>query len=972
MGRANPQKQTPLAKRRRVKPSEMERLLEAATRRRLPSVAKRGLPYPNPHLGDLFHYHLTPTVQCDFATAACKTTFGRSPRAFLEDPLLLATLAHPDDQALVQAILTGHTDGAAPHVVRFRRKDGEWLWAELVKHAALNGAESGIAIRDVSHIANASLSIYRPEGWLGDIVALVHDAVISTDNEQRILLFNKGAEETFGYARHEVLGKPVSMLFPERFRAAHGAHVQQFGSTQEVTRLKKGRGGIIGLRKDGTEFQAEASISKAGNPPTYNVFLRDISERLQAEEMLRQSAELYRDLYDKAPIAYFSATADGLIEMANDRALELLGYSGCYSLIGTPILELYTDSPNGMEKAKEMIQHLLDGAEEINDEELEMRHASGQPVQVSLSVQPIHNQKGEIIARRAMVVDITQRKQAEKALRQAKRKAEKANRQLKDANGLLERATLLANEMTVKAEVANAAKSEFLANMSHEIRTPLTGVIGMTQLTLDTDLTEEQREYLDMVALSAESLLAVINDVLDFSKIEAGKFDLRLVEVDMRHFTDEVIGVLVLKAHQRGLELTCRVMADVPEVVMADPDRIRQIIVNLVGNAIKFTHKGEVAFTVALERVEGPNRIRLHLSVRDTGVGIAPEKLEQIFDPFTQADGSITRTYGGTGLGLAISKNLVEMMGGVLWVESEENVGSTFHATVCLGLPKESVKASAWQGLMGSRALVVDSHVTNQAVVKTMLERWGVVVEVTGSGMEAMQLLEKARRGSLPFSVVLVDASNADGFGIVEGIIRLQGVADNVIMLLSTKALAEDSRRCRELGVAGHLTKPVRHAETFRLVSQCVKESNSKRFSSNRGDEVNRVGAGGALKVLVAEDDVICTKLVHRVLTDRGHVVHTVTNGEDALEALDRAEYDLLIMDIAMPKMDGLQATQAIRQREKITGKHLPIVALTAHVLPNDKTRCLKAGMDGYLSKPVEPQVLIEAVESLGAAALAG
>ena len=513
------------------------------------------------------------------------------------------------------------------------------------------------------------------------------------------------------------------------------------------------------------------------------------------------------------------------------------------------------------------------------------------------------------------------------------------------------------------AEQASKAKSEFLANMSHEIRTPMNGIIGMAQLLAYTRLSTEQHDYLNIICQSADALLDLLNDILDFSKIEAGKLELDEVDFRLGDCIGKTGQTLATNASAKGLELACRIDPELPDGVIGDPGRLRQILMNLAGNAIKFTQEGEVVIDVTADAVSESKAV-LHFTVRDTGIGIPLDRQQAIFDAFAQADASTTRKFGGTGLGLSISSHLVEMMHGRIWLESEVGIGTTFHFTAEFGISQQADFARVeLKSLAGMPVLIVDDNATNRRIHQEMLSNWGLEPRTADDGAEALKVLQQSAANNNPYQLIVLDLMmpEMDGFALAEAIQADPALQSPELIMVSSAARPEDAERCRELGIARYLLKPVVQSELLNAVLEVAGQDVVTEILDRAPD--GRLPVATRLKILLAEDGLVNQQVAIGLLAKRGHDVVVANNGREAVAASEANSFDVVLMDMQMPEMDGMEATVAIRHRDQQTGRHTPIVAMTANAMKGDRERCLEGGMDGYVSKPVEPEELFAEIE---------
>jgi two-component system, sensor histidine kinase and response regulator len=665
---------------------------------------------------------------------------------------------------------------------------------------------------------------------------------------------------------------------------------------------------------------------------------QEVADRQRAQEALRESEGRIRLLLDSTAEAIFGIDREGRFTFCNPATLRLLGHANGEALLGRLAHQtMHHSRADGSHYPIEEcpIVRSRSSGEGIHSESEVFWRADGTCFPAEYWAYPIRKQ-GEVVGAVITFLDITIRKRAQAALLEAKEAAEAGSR----------------------------AKSEFLANMSHEIRTPMNGIIGMTELALDTPLSAEQRDYLNLVKSSADSLLHIINDILDFSKIEAGRLELEEMEFRIRDLFKDTLKTLAVRADKKKTELTMRVSPEIPEAVIGDPTRLRQLLVNLVGNSIKFTDGGTIHVNADREPSD-EGKVHLHISVADTGIGIPYEKQQLIFEPFSQADGSMTRRFGGTGLGLTISRQLVELMGGRMWLESEVGKGSTFHFTCAFqeGSRAASTENNAALIPAGVDVLIVDNNPTNHLILGEMLKNWRMNPVAALSGPEAFRALESARNAGRRFSVVLLDAMmpGDEGFHILERIHRDGRAANSVIMMMPIDRQNTDASRCRDLGVTQILNKPITRSELLDAILSVLGVGVAENSLVEAPSPERPHPPIRPLNILLAEDNAVNQKLAIRLLEKAGHCVTLARNGREALEAWEHQVlpgFDLVLMDIQMPDMDGMEATAAIRGLEQRTGQHIPILAMTAHAIRGDRERCFAGGMDGYISKPIHPPSL--------------
>jgi two-component system sensor histidine kinase/response regulator len=873
-------------------------------------------------------------------------------------PSTFALLLHPDDQQRVGRELQElFASGGQDHDSEFRvrTRDGSTRW-HLMRGTVLRDPD-GKAVRfigtsaDITALKRTEEALRERERQLdslmGHLPGLAYRAL--ADDHWTALFVSKGIEDLAGYPADEFTSRRLNyadIMLPDDRPATHEAvftalRERRMYEAEHRIRHKDGSVRWIWARGHGV-FAPDGSLRFIEG---LNL---DMTSRKQAEEALRESEERFRGTFENAAVGIAHVHTTGQLLRVNETCCAILGYSH-EELLGKNFLDL--THPDDLATSTELFAGLLRGDSLGYAIEKRYLRKDGSPVWAQVAISLQRDAAGKPAYAIGAIQDISERKRLDAELRQAK-----------DV-----------------AEAANHAKDEFLANVSHEIRTPMNAILGMAEITLDTPLTDEQRSNLNIVLSSAEGLLSLINDLLDFSKIEAGRLELENADFSLRTVLNQTLRALALRAHKKGVELACQVEQDVPDGLVGDGNRLRQALLNLIGNAIKFTEEGEV-----IVRVRAPERdhksVVIDLEIADTGIGIAPEKQQTIFQAFEQADSSTTRRYGGTGLGLTISSRLVEMMGGKIAVASELGRGSTFRFSARFGRSSRLAAAPAQPpvvDLHGLRVLIVDDNATNRMILQGWARGWGMVPTEAADGPAAISALWRGVASKEPFAMVLLDARmpGTDGLELAKGISQTPELSTCRIILLTSDDRPGDARRYRALRISAVLMKPVQQEELldniYRVLAHgAVATDIAESIRPTAPDTVHESAAPAAaerssrrLKVLVAEDNKFNQVMMQRMLERRGHTVRVVPNGSETLAALAQSAFDLLLLDVNMPEMDGFEVIRTIREREKTSGNHLRVIALTALSGKRDRERCIEAGMDDFLAKPVRAAEAYAALE---------
>ena len=820
-----------------------------------------------------------------------------------------------------------------------QRKDGKLIDVSVLASPIMTGDEQ-VAVyliyRDITEMKRAEEALRESEERYRSVTEAAPDPIVVYDMEGKVTYLNPAFTSVFGWTLEESLGTRIDFVpkqnWPETREAIermlHGETIQ----SMETKRLTK-HGSLLDIQVSSSTF-----MGPDGNHAGSVVILRDVTEKKRTEAQLMRTRNFLQNVMDSSIDGITTTDLRGNIISFTPKTLEMLGYDQA-EVIGEKAYLMYS---NGIDDAKNIMKELT-AKGELRDHEMRLMKKNGELIDMNLSASLLRDERGEVIGTLGIYRDITERKRMIEELQQAKE----------------------------EAEAANQAKSQFLASMSHEIRTPMNAIIGMADLLRETHLTPEQQQYVQVFGSAGENLLSIIDDILDISKVEAGHLELEQIDFDLKEVVEKAVDVISIPAHEKGLELVYRMLPHVPTDLLGDPVRLRQILMNLIGNAVKFTEQGEVFVEVKTQTSEfkasGTGYVELLFSVADTGIGITPEKLEVIFDSFTQADLSTTRKHGGTGLGLTISKMLVELMGGCIWVESKEGQGSTFYFTTKFRVQAEPKRVA--QALpvdtKGLKILVVDDNATNRLILREMLSGMGALVSEAEDREHGLAELRRAADSDDPYNLLLLDCHmpGADGFEVVESIGNNLPVTDMTIMMLTSDRRSHDVVRCQKMGISAYLVKPVKGSELLEAISTAMSKTDrvTEEVTARKPPELKYLQP---LRILLVEDTEDNVLLIKSFLKKTPYQVDTAENGEIAVEKFTSEKYDLVLMDMQMPVMDGYTATREIRKWEGKQGlKATPILALTAYATKEEEQKSLDTGCTAHLTKPIKKAKLMETIK---------
>lgn len=848
---------------------------------------------------------------------------------------------------------------------KYKCKDGSHLLVEATSLKMMFAEQIRVLIfiRDVTKEIEAQIQLKQNEQRFRSLIEKNADLIAMLDPNGNIIYSSPQSLHIFGYNPEELIGKKAfSLVHPDDVEEVQRAfqNVMITSGSIQPTYYRA-------LNNDGSIKYLFSTATNHLETPEINAIVvntHDITAQWEAQIKLNAIHNRYQKIIENTPISMVILDQDFNIRFANIAFLELFKFKKTEIfdhsfLMVVPQVSLALFN-------KRLIQFLQSDVELPTEMTLEDK-LQNQLTVLSNSIKiKDQNDDWQMVM---FILDISERKYAEELLKEAKEQTDQYNQDLSELNDELSESISRANELAIKAEAASLAKSEFLANMSHELRTPLNGIVGMLELLLTTRLNSDQLEFAKTANQSAENLLSLINDILDFSKIEAGKLELEYIEFDLRAKVEEVIDVVVLRAQEKKLEFASIISHQIPSRVIGDPNRIRQVLLNLVNNAIKFTETGEVVVKLTLIGIVN-NYAEILFEVIDTGIGIPIDRKHRLFQSFSQVDASTTRKYGGTGLGLAICKQLIDAMKGQIGVDSEENKGSNFWFKIALriGVPIEETTQRELEGLRNTHVLIVDDNITNRTVFKEYLRTWGCTFEEAIDGIEALELMNRTVSIGQPFDVALLDMqmANMDGLSLATNISKSTELSKTKLVLLTSMGIISNIEQLRQVGFCAYLTKPIKSSQLLSVLLAINRnEILLPDMELTEHSMHKRIANSQLIKCLLVEDNLINQKVATKMLESLGCHVDTAVNGKEALDILDDKSNNIVFMDVQMPVMGGFEATELIREREKTTRQRVPIVAMTAHAMKGDREKCIEVGMDEYISKPVKPFELEKILQSL-------